>query len=173
MSGPDGRPALLILACSRRKSGQVLHGPAWDIYDGRVYQVLKKALRERPGWESEIEVLIVSARHGVIAARDSIETYEERLTTARASELASRSTHQLRRLLAGGTFRAAHANLGYDYRSAVPELAALLAPVPIDWPMGGIGSRNAQTRAWVLQRLSEAGIAAIGGETPRPRSSHQ
>lgn len=153
MSDTPLAPALLILACSRRKSLDVRRGRAWDVYDGRVYQVLKKALRPHAGWEAAIEVVIVSARYGVIAAGRTIATYDDRLTATEVPDLARRGGAQLRSLLAGRTFRAAHANLGRDYREVVPELAGLLAPTPIDWAKGGIGARNAQTRDWVLRHL--------------------
>lgn len=169
MIADSGRRSLLILACSARKAANVPRGTAWDVYDGRVYQVLKKLLRDHPGWEGVLDILIVSARHGVIEPGRVIDAYDDRLTPARAAGLARRSALQIRRLVEGHEYRSAHANLGRDYRAAVPELAALLAPTPIDWASGGIGARNARTREWTRRELAAAGPGISDGAA-RPRS---
>lgn len=164
----DGPRSLLVLACSARKSAEVRRGPAWEVYDGRVYQVLKKLLRDRPAWEDVVEILIVSARHGVIDSQQTIGTYDERLTPDRSAVLSGRTAGQIRQLVAGRGYHDAHTNLGRAYRAAVPDLAAILSPLAIEWASGGIGARNAQTRAWVAARLEAAGTGVSGG-TARPR----
>ncbi len=169
MSVGHGRRSLLVLACSARKSARVRRGPAWEVYDGRVYQVLKKLLRDHPSWRESLDILIVSARHGVIDSKRVVSIYDDRLTSARSADLARRSARQLRRNVAGRYYQAAHANLGRIYREAVPDLSAILAPAPIDWASGGIGARNAQTRGWVADCLEAAGLAVTCG-TARPRS---
>ncbi len=50
-------PALLLIGCSQRKAVGLRRGRAWDLYDGPLFQVLKKALRGREGWEAEVTVL--------------------------------------------------------------------------------------------------------------------
>ena len=156
-------PALLVMACSRRKDPRLARGRAWDVYDGRLFQVLKKLLRGQPGWDTSLTVLIVSARYGVIGTDDEIEPYDDRLTPAVASRRASEWAQRLRERLDGRRFRAAHANLGRPYRDAVPGLADLIAPAPIDWAGGGIGRRNAQTRRWVASQLGMASDLISGG----------
>lgn len=146
-------PVLLVMACSLRKNPQLDRGRAWDVYDGRLYQVLKKLLRDHPNWDASLSVLIVSARYGVLGAEDVIEPYEDRLTAALARRRAVQWAPRLRDRLDGRRFRAAHANLGRHYRSAVPELAELIDPTPIEWAYGGIGQRNAATRSWVATQL--------------------
>ena len=91
----DG-PPLLLVGCSRKKSPRVRRGRAWDVYDGPLFQVLKKALRERPGWEAAVAVLIVSARHGVIGPDRVIATYDERLTVGTAQPARRPLARQLR-----------------------------------------------------------------------------
>jgi len=168
VSGDARSRSLLILACSARKAADVRRGPAWDVYDGRVYQVLKKLLRVHSGWEEALDIVIVSARYGVIRSGRVIQTYDDRLTPARAANLARRSGPRLRHLVEGRAYRAAHANLGRAYRLTVPDLAPILAPTPIDWALGGIGERNARTRDWVVDRLAEAEPSFICGPARRP-----
>ena len=173
MIGPEGAPrppALLLIGCSRRKAPGLPRARAWDLYDGRLFQVLKKALRDREGWEREVVVLIVSARYGVIRPGRVIAAYDERLTPESARRRRDRFSRQLRSAVAGRGFRAVRVDLGRAYRSALPDLDALFAPTPVDLASGGIGSRNARTRRWVLDQLGDD-IQALSGGTPGPRSS--
>lgn len=164
----DG-PALLLMGCSRRKSPRLRRGPAWDLYDGPLFQVLKKALRDRPGWEADVAILIVSARHGVIDAGRVIATYDERLTAELSRRRGDPWARQLRAAVAGRSFRAVHVNLGRDYLGVLPDLGELFGTIPLERAVGGIGSRNAQTRRWVLGQL---GLPAgpVSGGTARRRS---
>lgn len=159
MSAPrcDGpAPSLLLMGCSRRKTPGLAEGRAWDLYDGRLFQVLKKALRAHPGWDAEVAVLIVSARYGVIPAGRVIATYDQRLAGAPGEARGARFAGSLRRAIGGRRFRAVHVNLGRAYLSALPDLAAVFAPAAVDYSAGGIGVRNARTRRWVLEQLGDA-----------------
>lgn len=170
MSGAAGiGPALLVVGCSRRKSSRVTWGRAWDIYDGPLFQVLKKALRDRPGWEAEVAVLIVSARYGVIGPDRIIATYEERLSAEVARCRGDLWARHLRAAVAGRSFRAVHANLGRIYLGVLPDLGRLFGPVPLESATGNIGVRNAQTRRWLLSQLDDR-VPTISDGTAARRS---
>jgi hypothetical protein len=164
----DPGPALLLLSCSRRKSSRVTRGPAWDVYDGPLYQVLKKLLRGHPDWPSRLRILIVSARHGLLEPDQVIDTYDDRMTAARAGRCGDEWGSRLRELVVGRRFRAVHVNLGQDYLRALPGLAALLAPTPIEWASGGIGVRNAQTKGWVARQLTTPALRACESSPSPP-----
>jgi hypothetical protein len=154
MTSARGRySALLVIACSRRKTPGIRRARAWDLYDGRVFQVLKKALREQEGWEERIHVLIISARYGILRPDRVINTYDERITPTLVRERGGRWTEGLREAVAGHRYRAVHVNLGRAYCRALPDLRQLFPEAEIDWATGGIGARNAQTRGWVLEQL--------------------
>lgn len=148
MSAPD----LLVIACSQRKTPGLAEGPAWEIYDGALYRVLKKSFRIRPALRPAIEILIVSARYGVIAPETVITTYNEHLTPILVRARGDYWSEQLQARLGGRVFRAAHVNLGREYLRALPGLAGLLAPADVDWTAGGIGTRCAATKRWVEAR---------------------
>lgn len=150
-----GPPALLLVGCSARKTPAMARGRAWNLYDGRVFQVLKKALRDRPDWGRELFVVIVSARYGVIEADRVIEAYDERLTANEAVVRRALFSEQLRAIVFGREFRSVRVDLGRAYRSALPDLDALFAPTPVEWASGGIGARNARTRRWALEQLGD------------------
>jgi len=167
------RPALLLIGCSRKKSPHLQRGPAWDLYDGPLFQVLKKALRGRPEWEATITVRIVSARYGLIEPQQVISTYNERLTSKVAQLHGDLWARQLREVVLNHSFRAVHVNLGRDYLSVLPNLDTLFGATPLDRATGGIGVRNAQSRRWLLTQLDNPIVdgANLSDETAAPRLS--
>lgn len=147
----SGRP-LLLIACSRRKAAGLRRGRAWDIYDGALYRVLKKLFRERPDVTDSVEILIVSAKYGVVPADRRITTYDERLTPALVRRRGRFWADRLRRAVAGRRFSDVHVNLGRDYLRVLPDLSGVFPDAGIEWAAGGIGRRCAQTRRWILNR---------------------
>ncbi len=76
----------LILACSQRKHPDSGLMPAIERYDGVNFRVLQKATRE--GYLSEnLDMLILSAKYGLIEANTPIESYDLKMTKQRAQEL--------------------------------------------------------------------------------------
>ena len=154
-------PALLLMACSQRKTIGLARGPAWDLYDGQLFRILKNLFRQLPMSKSGLRILIVSARHGIVRPGQVIETYDERITREMSAERRARWAKQLRREVFGRRFRAVHVNLGRDYLRALPNLCEVLPDTAIDWASGGIGVRNSQTRRWVLRHLSGGSARSV------------
>ena len=143
---------LLLMACSATKLTHA--APAIDLYRGVMYGTYRanvKALA-RP------HVVILSARHGFIPADTLIEPYEERMTPARADDIARNLddvTHmdwpRARNIMFAG---------GADYRrvmrSAIHRLVAagtLDQDVEITETTDGIGYQRQQLGAF-LRRLT-------------------
>jgi hypothetical protein len=143
---------LLLIACSQRKTAGMRRGRAWDIYDGALYRVLKKLFREWPEAARRVEVLIVSAKYGVVRPDQRITTYDERLTPALARRRGAFWADQLKRAVAGRQFPAVHINLGRNYLQVLPDLAGVFDGAVMESAAGGIGIRSAQTREWVISR---------------------
>jgi hypothetical protein len=141
---------LLLIACSKRKAAGLATGPAWEVYDGVVYRMLKKRLGRRENWPESLDVLIVSAKYGVVRPGRRIHTYEQ---TMPANGRPGRWAGALRRLVAGHDYRFVHVNLGRGYQAAVGDVAALLPNAEVTFATGGIGRRMAQSLAWVQTRL--------------------
>lgn len=91
MNHHDAEPGtgrrLLILSCSQRKRVDPQPMPAIERYDGPRFRVLRKYLRQRP--DAAPDVLILSARFGMIRSERMIPHYDQLMTAARASELQS------------------------------------------------------------------------------------
>jgi len=131
----------LILACSATKAASGLEVPALERYDGPLWRVLRKALRERDGLAGRLRVYALSAKYGLIPAATLVRHYDQRMTPARARELAPAVAVAL-----AGLWPVDYVEVGQAYRAALP---------PPPWPVsihvghGGIGYRLAQLRGWL------------------------
>ncbi len=57
---------LLILSCSQRKSESLERLPAIERYNGPLFFVLRRFIRECPGQARHLDVYILSAAYGLI-----------------------------------------------------------------------------------------------------------
>ena len=92
---------LLILGCSgtKRETDGVL--PAFELYDGPFYLVLRKFLREHE-WPQNLSISVLSAKHELFGALKEIGTYDERLTRDAAAAMSPRCARVLRKWQAQG-----------------------------------------------------------------------
>jgi hypothetical protein len=147
---------LLIIACSQRKKTGLPVAAAWDMYDGVMYRMLKKRLGPRDRWPAWLDVLIVSAKYGVIRPGRRIRPYDQ---TMPAGGRPGRLAGALRRLAGGHEYRFIHVNLGRAYQTAIGDVAVLFPTARVTTAAGGIGQRAAQTGAWVRARLRQSRTA--------------
>lgn len=85
---------LLILGCSHKKKSE--RGRAIDVYDGPLFRTLRRRISEtsRP-----LEILILSARHGILREDDLIDPYDEKLTSPASPKLAEKVAAELTNIL--------------------------------------------------------------------------
>ena len=127
--------------------------PAMKRYDGPLYQVLRKSIREGailPG----IRVAIVSAKFGLIEADSLIPFYDQRLNARRAATLGPKVQADLTRLLARHRFGCVRINLGRDYAKLIEGMPALKNAI---WASGSIGVRAATLKTWLRGTESRRG----------------
>jgi hypothetical protein len=79
----------VVLGCSatKRETGGKL--PAIDLYDGPMYRVMRSFLRTH-AWPKDLSVAVLSAEHGLMGGLTPIETYDNRMTAARANALSGK-----------------------------------------------------------------------------------
>lgn len=77
---------LLILSCSKSKRGNQDGLTALDRYDGPMFRVLRRFMQFHP---SKLEVLVLSAKFGLIQGTSIIPDYDQKMTKLRAQELNS------------------------------------------------------------------------------------
>lgn len=140
---------LLIQSCSQRKRHLNGLAPAIEVYDGPAFRVLRRYFRLHSG-ESELEVRILSARFGLIAAFKQIPFYDERMTLERAISLNSEVCGQLRALVWKEPFHQVLVNLGADYMPAVADgLAEVPSSTELMVAIGSIGMRLRILKKWL------------------------
>ena len=78
---------LLILSCSQRKHTSREPLPAIERYNGPLFFVLRRFLRERPRQARQLDVYILSAAHGLIPGNFPTAWYDQKINASRVAEL--------------------------------------------------------------------------------------
>jgi len=116
---------LLILSCSKikKKSSNI---PAIDLYDGPFYRVIRK---NKP---KNLDIMILSAKYGLIRHDEKISHYEQIMTPNRARELASNVSAKLKKELKKDYDYIA-INLGKTYTLALEKSKEVLDGHNVYW----------------------------------------
>lgn len=136
------RNNLLIISCSSRKSS-LHHGAALYIYDGPMLRMLRKHPLEG------LDTKIISAKYGLIDARDNISTYDMKMTKSRALELRGSITKKLEDILKDGNYNEAFIELGKTYQMAINLNFERFSPTKFVIDSGGIGVRLHNLKSWL------------------------
>jgi hypothetical protein len=143
---------LLLLACSARKRQDAAPLPALDRYDGPVFRVVRRYLRDRPA--AELRVVILSARFGLLDAGDQLPNYDCQMTSERSRKLARQVDERLAALDAmnGSPDRAedCFALLGKRYLDVLERCSSPLARLLVarNAP-GGQGIKLTHLHRWL------------------------
>lgn len=140
---------LLLVSCSGRKNPVTGSVPAWHLYDGVAYRVLKRALRAAD-WPEDLDVVILSAKYGLIEPDTAIDTYDEIMTPARAERMQHVVHDKLVRLIDSRAYRQLLVFAGQDYLCAL-RLSPFWLPrgVNVEIASGGIGNKLHRLRLWI------------------------
>lgn len=154
---------LLILSCSAMKRPDAGLIPACERYNSPFYQVLRAYLRAHPqvALSRDLELLILSARYGLIDGRAAIAAYDQRMDRRRAEELRQAVERDLGVYLTRQP-EAILVQAGRFYRLALPDL-----PDRAVWTEGGIGVQLRQAKCW-LRGEADSGWPGAGPTGPGP-----
>lgn len=145
---------LLIISCSQRKVKSPELLPAIDRYDGPTYRILRKFCHDGLPPEN-LDVVIISAKHGLLRSKQLIENYDQRMTAKHADDLRPKVQAQLKRLVEGrrecpfslGPYDQVFINLGKTYMRTLEGFHwGLVSTIEAS---GGIGLKNSQMKAWL------------------------
>lgn len=145
---------LLLMACSKRKRHTAGFLPAFQRYDGGTFRVVKRAQREGRA-PRNLEILIVSARYGLISSECLIEDYDQRMSIERARELCAEVGVRLDDELGQIRPQVVFASLGQVYLQAIVTSTAfkqLEQAGRVCYARGKPGERMAQLRDWLWER---------------------
>ncbi len=96
---PTAPRRLLILSCSARKFPAVRPIPAIERYDGPAFRIFRRfAEVARLNGNRRPNLLVISAKHGLVDEEDKLPNYDQRLTTGDVPILKSRVMSKLARL---------------------------------------------------------------------------
>jgi hypothetical protein len=119
--------------------------PALDLYDGYFFRIINKALRAdqfRPG----LDIIIISAKRGVVEPDEEIGYYDQRMDTERAKELNDEVVNTIASHVTEDGYEKVWINLGKDYLPAVDGVEDAV-DVPVDYIEGcGIGMKGKQLK---------------------------
>jgi len=132
---------LLVQSCSATKQEVKNPVQALDLYDGYFFKIIKKAARAgrlQPG----LDILIISAKHGIVKPDDKIGYYDQRMDVERAQDLNPKVVETITDRVAEEGHEKVWINLGKDYLPAVDGLEAAV-DVPVEYIEGcGIGMKG-------------------------------
>lgn len=95
--------------------------PALEVYNGPYFLTLSKLYRDGL-FPKDVQVLILSAKYGLISLHDHIVPYDEKITRTRAIELKAEVTKKLVDFVRYHRINEVVINLGETYRLAVEDL---------------------------------------------------
>jgi cytoplasmic iron level regulating protein YaaA (DUF328/UPF0246 family) len=140
--------SLLIQSCSATKQNVEKPVQALDLYDGYFFKIIKKAVRTER-FQSGLDIIIISAKHGVVEPDDEIRYYDQRMDTERAEELNDDVIDAIVDKVAKEGYEKVWVNLGKDYLPAVNGLETAVA-VPVGYIEGcGIGMKGKRLKELV------------------------
>lgn len=142
---------LLILSCSQRKRVSEDLLPALKRYDGPLFFVLRRFLRECSGEAKELDVYILSAAYGLISEDSLIALYDQKMNLSRAIEL-----HPQVKTTFSGILQNNYASicfaLGKSYLKVFEGLQDLI-PASTESIVihGPIGKKQTQLKRWLWE----------------------
>ena len=142
---------LLIISCSQRKVDTPEPIYAMYRYDGPTYRTLRK-LRREGHFPLDLDVLIISARYGLLGLREPIHNYNQKMTAERADELCPFVQESLKKVIASQYYHQVFMNLGKTYMRTLDGFAwGLCSTLEAT---GGIGQKTSQMKTW-LERIAD------------------
>lgn len=137
--------SLLVQSCSATKRNADNPVQAIDLYDGYFFKIIKKAVRTGQ-FEPGLDIIIISAKYGVVEPDEEIEYYDRRMDTELANKLNEDVVNAVTSKARENNYEKLWVNLGKDYLPAVDGIEAAV-DVPIDYIEGsGIGMKGKQLK---------------------------
>ena len=144
---------LLIISCSQRKVSTPEPLPALERYDGPTYRTLRKS-RDEGRIPEKLDVLIISAKYGLLPCQQPADTYNQKMTLKRADELRPEIQSRLKSFIQTkrGGYDQVFINLGKVYMQTLEGFHwGLVSTMEAS---GGIGQKTSQMKAW-LERIAD------------------
>jgi hypothetical protein len=150
------------MACSQRKRSEPGLLPAIERYDGVHFRVLRKAQREG-NWPANFNVLIVSAKYGLLELNTAIERYDMRMTLKQAMQIRPLVLPILTERIKSITYAEVFLNVGRTYQVSLEGWnVGLNRDTTVVYATGGMGQRARQMRSWLIEKTGGDRGLALG-----------
>ncbi|XGI83053.1 DUF6884 domain-containing protein [Halorutilales archaeon Cl-col2-1] len=141
---------LLVQSCSSSKKSVSEPVPAFDLYSGYYYKIIKKARREGE-YDDDIDICILSAEYGLLDPEEKIVTYDKKMTASRADELNTDVVHELSRTIEKNDYSKVVINMGELYRRAIDGIESK-TDAEVIMLEGGLGERGHVLKKFVRDK---------------------
>lgn len=139
---------LLMIACSQSKHSDAGLLPAIERYDGPVFRLLRRFLRQQCALQPDIYIL--SAEFGLIHYAQPILNYDRRMTRSRAQELQPKIIDDLGHLLSSKPYQELLICVGRDYFFALNGYEALISEgLAVQVAKGASGQKLSELYQWL------------------------
>lgn len=155
---------LLILSCSDRKNDvapdtpQQLFGfmttrrarslAAWDVYAGVAFQVVKRCQREA-AFPRDVDILILSAKYGLITPDHEITYYDLKMTPELAARRREANVRRLKETMAGARYAEVFLMMSRTYLKAIEPETGWSGGAKVIHEPDSIGIMLASLKSWL------------------------
>lgn len=146
---------LLILSCSQRKSTYRDLLPAIERYNGPLFFVLRRFIRESPCQARYLDVYILSAAYGLIPGDFPTPLYDRKMDASRVMELQPQVNTAFLDIIRNN-YTSICFVLGKTYLKAFEDLQPLIPTFTESIvAYGPIGKKQAQLKKWLWKTSVE------------------
>ncbi len=144
---------LLILSCSQRKQTSEDLLPAIQRYNGPLFLVLRRFIRECPHEAKRLDTYILSAAYGLITVDFPTPLYDQKMNIARVVELQPQVKASFSEIV-GNNYTSICFALGRTYLKVFDDLQDLI-PTLTEFIVtnGPIGKKQTQLKRWLWEIL--------------------
>ena len=139
---------LLVVSCSERKKNDLNLMPAIERYDGPTFRMLRK---QKSIFYNGIDVLIVSAKYGLMPYTHNISDYDQRLSKTQIPTLKKQTTEKLSKHLKSSRYNEIMFSMGKDYLALFDDRVISDSGLKVKIAQGKIGEKLHQTKKWLSQ----------------------
>jgi hypothetical protein len=147
----SNKKRLLLLSCSKAKVETVGLLPAIERYNGVMFRVLRRYLRQKLENQTNLEILILSAEFGLITIEKKIPLYDHYMTTKRANQLRPVVATFLKEFLSENIYDSILICLGKKYHSTLEDSKLDKFSPLLLRTTGSTGFQLQQLKSWLYE----------------------
>ena len=145
---------LLIQSCSKSKREPGEPVPALELYSGYYYKIIKKAKREGD-FDSDIDICILSAEHGLIDSDTDLVFYDQKMDSERAIEIRDEVKMAIKSRVDTNTYDEILINMGQPYKEAIEGIEDEI-DTPVHFIEGKLGERGQKLKQRIRQSTTNS-----------------